>query len=283
MIDSKVKSFIQSALEEDIGEGDYTTLATISENVYGEANLLVKEEGILAGVNVAKEIFQYLDSESKVEIYIKDGTYCDGNKNIALTVYSKIHILLKAERVVLNILQRMSGIATLTNKFVKAVEGTKAKILDTRKTTPGFRYFEKLAVKIGGGYNHRMGLYDQILIKDNHIDFAGGIDEALIKTKAFIEKNNLKIPVEIEARSIQDIQKILKYDFVETILLDNFTVEQTKEAVKIIAGRKKIESSGGITLSNVKDYALCGVDYISVGALTHHVSSLDLSLKAKLK
>jgi nicotinate-nucleotide pyrophosphorylase (carboxylating) len=278
-----IRNFIQKALEEDVGEGDFTTLATIPENVFGEANLYVKEKGILAGVSIAKEIFQFIDPKSVVEIYIPDGTYCDGNNNVAFKVFSNIRILLKVERLVLNILQRMSGIATITNQYVKAVEETKAKILDTRKTTPGFRYFEKLAVKIGGGCNHRMGLYDQILIKDNHIDFAGGIDEALKRTKNYLEKHSLKLPVECEARNIDDVIKILKYDFVETILLDNFTIEQTKEAVKLISNQKKIESSGGINLSNVRDYALCGVDYISIGSLTHHVRSLDLSLKAKLK
>ncbi|MCX7863322.1 MAG: carboxylating nicotinate-nucleotide diphosphorylase [Bacteroidales bacterium] len=280
MIDKGIKEWVERYIEEDVGAGDVTTLATIPNNIHGEAKLWVKEQGILAGVAIAKQIFEWYDTESKVEIFLHDGTICDGNKNLVFSVKSNVHTLLKLERLILNIMQRMSGIATTTHKFVKAVEGTKAIILDTRKTTPGFRYFEKMAVRIGGGQNHRFGLFDQILIKDNHIDFAGGIDNALIQTQKYIEKNNLQIPIEVEARTLSDIEKILQYPFVTIILLDNFSLSETQQAVKLIDGKVKVESSGGINIHNVRDYALCGVDYISIGALTHHVSSLDLSLKA---
>lgn len=282
MNDEFLIDWIRRVVEEDVGAGDQTTLATVPDNIYGNANLYVKEKGVLAGVNIAKKIFELYDNNAIVEVFIPDGTYCEGEKKVVFRVYANIHILLKLERLVLNIMQRMSGIATTTRQFVKAVEGTKAQILDTRKTTPGFRYFEKMAVRIGGGQNHRFGLFDQILIKDNHIDFAGGIDEALMRTREYIKANQLTIPVEVEARSLDDIEKILAYDFVNIILLDNFTIDKTKEAVKLINGRVKTESSGGITLSNVREYALCGVDYISVGALTHHINSLDLSLKASI-
>jgi len=282
MIDTKIKSFLEKAFEEDVGTGDFTTLAIVPPNKKIEANLLVKEKCIIAGVSIAKDIFEWLDSEANVEIFIKDGTFCDGNKNIALKVFANAVVVLKAERLVLNILQRMSGIATKTHRYVEAIKGTNAKILDTRKTTPGFRYFEKLAVKIGGGYNHRFGLFDQILIKDNHIDIAGGIDEALKKTYSYIKENSLNIPVEIEARNLNDVEKILKYDFVESILLDNFSIEETRKAVEIVNKRKKLESSGGINLTNIRDYALCGVDFISVGDLTHHIESIDMSLKIKV-
>lgn len=276
-------NFIDKALEEDLGEGDHTTLAIIPKDVVGKANLYVKEEGILAGIEIAKNIFIHYDPNAKINIYLKDGQYCKGNYEIAFDIETTIHNLLKLERLVLNILQRMSGIATETHKYVKAVEGTKAKILDTRKTTPGFRFFEKEAVRIGGGLNHRFGLFDMILIKDNHIDFAGGIENALRKTLDYLKQNNLNIPVEIEARSIEDVQKILKIGGAQRILLDNFNIEQTRKAVDICKSSIELESSGGITLSNVRDYALCGVDYISIGALTHHIKSLDLSLKATLK
>lgn len=282
MNDEFLIDWIKRVVEEDVGAGDHTTLATVPSDIYGNANLYVKERGVLAGVAIAKTIFECYDKNAVVEVFLPDGTYCEGDKKVVLRVNANIHILLKLERLVLNIMQRMSGIATTTRQFVKAVEGTKAQILDTRKTTPGFRYFEKMAVRIGGGQNHRFGLFDQILIKDNHIDFAGGIDEALMRTREYIKANQLTIPVEVEARSLDDIEKILAYDFVNVILLDNFTIEKTKEAVKLINGRVKTESSGGINLSNVREYALCGVDYISVGALTHHVNSLDLSLKASI-
>ncbi len=282
MIDFSLTDWVDRVLAEDVGKGDFTTLAIIPDNISGEATLLVKEAGIIAGVEIAQHIFKHLDPQAQILTYINDGTYCDGNKNKVFSVTANIHVLLKAERLVLNIMQRMSGIATTTHQYVKAVEGTKAKILDTRKTTPGFRYFEKLAVKIGGGINHRMGLYDQILIKDNHVDFAGGIDKAIERAIDYCKKHHLSIPIEAEARSIDDVQKILRYNEVDIIMLDNFSVEQTQQAVNLINGIKKIESSGGITLANVREYALCGVDYISIGALTHHVKSLDLSLKATI-
>ncbi len=282
MNDEFLVDWIKRVVEEDVGTGDHTTLATVPNDIYGYANLYVKEKGVLAGVAIAKTIFELFDKNAVVDVFLHDGTFCEGDKKVVLRVYTNIHILLKLERLVLNIMQRMSGIATTTQQFVKAVEGTKAQILDTRKTTPGFRYFEKMAVRIGGGQNHRFGLFDQILIKDNHIDFAGGIDNALSRTYNYLKKKQLSIPVEVEARSLDDIEKILAYDFVDIILLDNFSIQQTHEAVKRINGRVKIESSGGINLKNVRDYALCGVDYISVGALTHHVNSLDLSLKASI-
>ncbi|MGQ9847343.1 MAG: carboxylating nicotinate-nucleotide diphosphorylase [Bacteroidales bacterium] len=282
MINNHIKAFIDNALAEDVGSGDYTSLAIIPENLKGKAILYVKEECILAGVEIAKTIFHYLDNNSIFKTYINDGTYCSGNKEIAFEVELPVQILLKAERLVLNIMQRMSGIATNTHHYVKAVEGTKAKILDTRKTTPGFRFFEKEAVRIGGGQNHRFGLYDMILIKDNHIDFAGGIKPAIEKVVSFLQQQNIQIPIEIEARTLEDVKEIISIGHVQRILLDNFSIEDTSKAVNLIQNQFEVESSGGITIENVRQYALCGVDYISIGALTHHVKSIDLSLKAKL-
>lgn len=281
MIENHIKAFVDNALKEDVGSGDYTSLAIIPESVRGKAILYVKEECILAGVEIAKTIFHYLDNNCFFKTFINDSTYCTGKKEIAFEVELPVQTLLKAERLILNIMQRMSGIATNTHRYVKAVEGTKAKILDTRKTTPGFRFFEKEAVRIGGGQNHRFGLYDMIMIKDNHIDFAGGIKPAIEKTKAYLLQKNLQIPIEVEARSLDDVKEILNIGNIQRILLDNFTIENTIKAVKLIQNQFEVESSGNITIDNVRQYALCGVDFISIGALTHHVKSIDLSLKAK--
>ncbi len=277
--DKWLVDFINRAFEEDVRDGDHTSLACIPEGTQGKANLLIKENGILAGIDVALKVFEVCDPELKVEKFLQDGSEIKKG-DIALSVSGNVHFILKAERLVLNIMQRMSGIATETNRYVKAVEGTKTKILDTRKTTPTIRYLEKLAVRIGGGYNHRMGLYDMIMIKDNHIDYAGGIKQAIEKTNKYLEANNLNLKIEIEARNLDEVKEILETGGVHRIMLDNFTTAQTVEAVKLINVKYETESSGGITLKNIRDYALCGVDFISVGALTHHINSLDMSLKA---
>ena len=240
---------------------------------------LCKENGILAGVDIAKQVFYEIDKNIKIECFIKDGTSIKYG-DIAFKVTGKVQSILKAERLVLNIMQRMSGIATQTHKYVKELADTNCKILDTRKTTPNFRYLEKLAVKIGGGENHRMGLYDMIMIKDNHIDFAGGIENAIERTNKYLKKNNKNLKIEIEARSLTDVQIIVNTGNIHRIMLDNFTPEQTKDALKIINKKFETESSGGITLENIRAYSKTGVDYISVGALTHQIESLDLSLKA---
>ncbi len=279
MINQEWKEFISRSLLEDVGSGDHTTLAIIPPLLKGKAQLFVKEAGIIAGIDRAREIFSFLDAKSNVQILINDGEFCDGKRNVAFVVEGNARILLQTERLVLNIMQRMSGIATTTHQYVKAVEGTKAKILDTRKTTPGFRSFEKEAVRIGGGFNHRFGLYDMILIKDNHIDYAGSIETALTRVWRYLEDHHLQIPIEIEARSINDVKTILILGNVQRIMLDNFSLADTHKAVELVEHGVELESSGGIQLSNVRDYALCGVDYISVGAITHHVKSLDLSLK----
>jgi nicotinate-nucleotide pyrophosphorylase (carboxylating) len=277
--DAYIDTFIDFALFEDIGDGDHTSLATIPANAVGKAKLLVKESGILAGCTVAEKIFQKIDPSVGIEFFIKDGTaVCAGD--VAFIVRGKVLALLQAERLVLNVMQRMSGIATQTSIYVKQLEGLKTKILDTRKTTPGMRLLDKLAVKLGGGENHRIGLFDMILIKDNHIDFAGGIEQAIRNTHDYLNKNNKSIKIEIEARSLNDVKKILEIGGIHRIMLDNFSIEQTLAAVEIINYRFETESSGGITLENLRNYAKCGVDYISVGALTHQIKSLDLSLKA---
>ncbi len=274
-----LKSFIKNAINEDIGDGDHTSLACISANKIGKAKLLIKENGIIAGIKIAKFIFNEFDKGFKFEIFKNDGDICKPGE-IAFIIEGKSIVILQAERLVLNVMQRMSGIATQTNLYVKELSGLKTKILDTRKTTPGFRYFEKEAVKIGGGLNHRFGLFDMILIKDNHVDFAGGISNAIKRVNTYLTNNNKQLKIEIEARNISDVQEIIKIGKVNRIMLDNFSIENTKIAVEIINGKFETESSGGITINNIRKYAECGVDYISVGALTHHVKSLDLSLKA---
>jgi nicotinate-nucleotide pyrophosphorylase (carboxylating) len=279
MDNSYLNSFIKNALEEDVGDGDHTSMACIPKSSEGKMQLLVKEEGILAGVNIAEKVFMEVDPGLNITTFFKDGSRIKPG-DIVFIIKGRTLSLLQAERLVLNIMQRMSGIATITSKYVKKLEGLKTKILDTRKTTPGMRLLEKEAVKIGGGVNHRIGLFDMILIKDNHIDFAGGIGKAISSVKDYLEKKRKKLKVEIEARSLPDVKEILQAGNVHRIMLDNFTIEQTKEAVNIIGGRYETESSGNITLSNVRDYGNCGVDYISIGALTHKIQSLDLSLKA---
>ncbi len=270
---------IENGIREDIGPGDYSSLACIPNSAKGKAKLLVKDTGIIAGVAFAKMIFQNVDSDLKVEIFINDGTdvhYGD----IVFHVSGSSQSILKAERLVLNSMQRMSAIATKTNNFVKLLEGTNTKILDTRKTTPGFRAAEKWAVKIGGGENHRFALYDMIMLKDNHNDFAGGITNAITKTKAYLAENNLDLKIIVEARNLEEIKEILQNNGVYRILIDNFNFEDTKEAVRLIGSKCLTESSGNINEKTIREYAECGVNYISSGALTHSVYNMDLSLKA---
>ena len=264
---------------EDLGEGDHTTFSTIPSDANGSASLLVKETGILAGVTVARRIFQHFDPDIKFIALMEDGSPISPG-DMVFRVNGKIHTLLQCERLILNVMQRMSGIATSTNAYVRLIDGTGARILDTRKTTPGFRFLEKEAVRLGGGVNHRFGLFDMIMIKDNHIDFAGGIEQAIHASRAYMKLKNLDLAMVVEARSLEDVKTILIVGGVKRILLDNFSVEQTREAVRLIDHQVETESSGGITLDTIRSYAECGVDYISVGALTHQISSLDLSLKA---
>ena len=272
-------AFIKNALHEDIREGDHTSNSTVPENAQGKARLLVKDNGIVAGVELAELIFKTVDPNLKVEVLIKDGEPIAYGQ-IVLYVEGNDRSILTAERLVLNCMQRMSGIATVTNEIVKILEGTKCKVLDTRKTTPGFRLLEKWAVKIGGGVNHRFGLFDMILIKDNHVDYAGGIKNALFAAQKYLKDKNLVLPIEIEVRNLNELQEVLEVGGVVRIMLDNFDYEKTKEAIKIIDGRFPVESSGNINPQTVRAYAECGVDYVSMGYLTHSVKSLDLSLKA---
>ena len=264
---------------EDIGVGDHTTFSTIPFDAAGSAVLLVKEEGVLAGLHVAQKIFQRFDEEIQFVPLISDGSPISPGDE-AFRVTGRVHTILQCERLILNVMQRMSGIATTTNKYVKLLEGTGTKILDTRKTTPGMRFLEKEAVRLGGGVNHRFGLFDMILIKDNHIDFAGSIGQAIAGTKKYLEQKQLNLDIVVETRSLDDIEVVLFMGGVSRILLDNFSVELTRKAVELIDHRVETESSGGITWETIRSYAECGVDYISVGALTHHIDSLDLSLKA---
>lgn len=272
-------SFVQQALAEDVGDGDHTSLATIPTGLQGEAKLLIKDDGILAGIEVAKVIFFEIDPKLTLEILIEDGTEVHFG-DIAFYVRGSIHSILIAERLVLNTMQRMSGIATKTSHIVKLLVDTNTKVLDTRKTTPGMRYLEKEAVKIGGGVNHRVGLYDMILIKDNHVDYAGGITNAIKAAQTYIQEKKLNIPIEIEVRNIIELNEVLEIGGIDRILLDNFTFEKLKEAVIIIDKRFITEASGGIVEENVLQFAQTGVNYVSMGALTHSVNSLDMSLKA---
>jgi len=274
-----IKNLIELAFAEDIGDGDHTTLCSIPATEEGSSRLLIKEEGILAGVEIAKEVFHKFDPNLKVEVFIEDGTNVKPGE-VAFIVSGKVRSLLQTERLVLNIMQRMSGIATITSKYVKLLEGTKAKVLDTRKTTPGMRMLEKQAVKTGGGVNHRIGLFDMILLKDNHVDFAGGIENAIMRAKQYLKEKNKDLKIEIEVRNFEELNETLRVGGVDRIMLDNFTVDDTRRAVEIVNGRVELESSGGITFDTIRDYAVTGVDYISVGALTHSVKSLDMSLKA---
>ena len=275
------REFIAAALQEDVGYGDYSTLASIPADTQGKASLKIKENGILAGINLAQEIFHFLEPEATFTIYKKDGDAVSKGE-IAFEVSANVHTILKAERLALNCMQRMSGIATLTRKYVDAIKGYKAKILDTRKTTPLFRNYEKEAVRIGNGVNHRMGLYDMVMLKDNHIDFCGGIEKAIAKTNEYLKANKLDLKIEVETRSLDDVRRVLAVGGVQRIMLDNFTPAQIEEAVALIDGRYETEASGGITLNNVVSYAQTGVDFISVGAIIHHAVSMDLSLKANI-
>ncbi len=267
------------AFKEDVREGDHTALATIPAGHKGKMQLLVKEDGIIAGITAAVEILRIIDKSIVVKVLMKDGRKVKKG-DIVFTLEGNTQTLLTAERLILNVMQRMSGIATKTKYLQSLCKGTKAKVIDTRKTTPGFRFFEKWAVVIGGGANHRYGLFDMILIKDNHIDFAGGIVQAINAANSYINNKKLQLNIEVETRSLNDVKKVLKRGGIQRIMLDNYTPAQTKEAVKLIKRRFEVESSGGITEKNIADYAKCGVDFISVGSLTHHVKSLDLSLKA---
>ena len=274
-----LREFIRKSIEEDLGDGDHSSLSCIPPEATGKAKLLIKEDGVLAGVRIASEVFNAIDKDLKFEILIEDGKRIHIG-DIAFYVSGSQQSILKSERLVLNIMQRMSGIATSTEQYVSRVAGTKARILDTRKTTPGLRFLEKEAVRIGGGLNHRMGLFDMIMLKDNHIDYAGGIEKAIKKTLEYLERTGRDLKVEIEARNLDEVTRILATGGVNRIMLDNFNPEDTKTAVRKIAGRYETESSGGITLDTARVYAECGVDFISVGALTHHINSLDMSLKA---
>src|SRR5690554_119889 len=274
-----IDSLVELAFAEDIGDGDHTTLCCIPETEVGSSKLLIKEDGILAGVEVAIGVFNKLDSELKVEVFKNDGEYVKQG-DVAFIVEGKVQSILQAERLVLNIMQRMSGIATITNSYMKLLEGTSAKVLDTRKTTPGMRILEKQAVKIGGGENHRIGLFDMILLKDNHIDFAGGIENAIRGAQRYLKEKNRKLKIEIEVRTLSELKEVIRIGGVDRIMLDNFTPEKTLEAVKIVDQQVELESSGGITRETIRAYAETGVNFISVGALTHSVRCLDMSLKA---
>ena len=275
----ELQLIIKNGIREDIGEGDHSSLACIPADAMGQAKLLVKEKGVIAGIEFAKMIFAEVDKDLKVETFINDGDKVKLG-DIAFFVTGKSQSILKAERLVLNAMQRMSAIATKTRKFAKALKGTKTKVLDTRKTTPGIRAIEKWAVKIGGGENHRFALYDMIMLKDNHIDFAGGVDMAIEKTQSYLKENNLDLKIIVEARSMEEIEKIIKHNGIHRILIDNFNYENTVKAVTLIGDICQTESSGNITLQTARAYADCGVDYLSSGALTHSVKNLDLSLKA---
>jgi nicotinate-nucleotide pyrophosphorylase (carboxylating) len=274
-----IRHFVQSALAEDVGDGDHSTLAAIPKDSESRARLLVKQEGLIAGVSLAEEIFRVVDPALSVEILIPDGTRVQ-NGAVAFIVGGPSRSILTSERLVLNCMQRMSAIATKAAHYQKLVEGTKAKILDTRKTTPNFRLPEKWAVLIGGGHNHRIGLFDMIMLKDNHIDMAGGIEQAIIRTKDYLRSQNKNLRIEIETRNLGEVEEVLRVGGVDIIMLDNMSPEMMKEAVNLIGGRFETEASGGITETTIRAVAETGVDYISVGALTHGVTSMDLSLKA---
>jgi len=275
----EIDLIIANAIREDVGGGDYSSLACIPDDAQGKAKLLVKEDGIIAGIDFARQVFEYVDMGLKMDIKIKDGEKVSEG-DVCFYVSGNSQSILKSERLVLNAMQRMSAIATKTNQYVKLLEGTNTKILDTRKTTPGIRALEKWAVKLGGGENHRFALYDMVMLKDNHIDFCGGIHKAIKQTKAYLKSNNLYLKIIVEARNLQEIEEILKEDCVYRILIDNFNFEDTKKAIELIGDKCLTESSGGITLDTLRKYAECGVDFISSGALTHSVHNMDLSLKA---
>lgn len=276
--DELIDDLLTLAFAEDVGDGDHTTLSTIPDSAMGKQHLLVKEDGILAGVEMARRVFAKFDPELKMTVFINDGSHVKPG-DIAFVVEGKVRSLLQTERVMLNIMQRMSGVATMTARYQERLAGLKTKVLDTRKTTPGMRLLEKEAVKIGGGMNHRIGLFDMILIKDNHIDFAGGIPPAVVSAKQYLKEKGKNLKIEVEVRNTEEINQALEAG-ADRIMLDNFTPARTAEAVKLINGRAEVESSGGITIDTLRDYAECGVDFISVGALTHSVKGLDMSFKA---
>ena len=278
-MDKLIDDLIKLAFAEDIGDGDHTTLCCIPATEMGKSQLIIKEDGVLAGVEMARRVFKAFDPELKMTVFIEDGAEVKKG-DIAVVVEGKVQSLLQTERLMLNIMQRMSGIATTTRKYVKQLEGTKTHVLDTRKTTPGMRMIEKEAVRIGGGMNHRIGLFDMILLKDNHVDFAGGISKAINRAHEYLKEKGKNLKIEIEVRNFDELEEALQTGGVDRIMLDNFTPENTREAVRRVAGRVELESSGGITFDTLRDYAECGVDYISVGALTHSVKSLDMSFKA---
>lgn len=277
--DSILEQFITTAFQEDVGDGDHSSLAAIPKEAVSKARLLVKDTGVLAGVDVALKIFQHADPRLKVEVFLQDGSEIEPG-DVALIVEGPSQSILTAERLVLNTMQRMSGIATKTKKLVSLVDGTNARLLDTRKTTPNFRFLEKWAVLIGGGYNHRIGLYDMVMLKDNHIDMAGGIRQAIIRTNDYLRATNRKLKIEIETRNLEEVREVLKVGQIDIIMLDNMDTETMVQAVALIGGKFQTEASGGITEETIRKVAECGVDFISVGALTHSVKSLDLSLKA---
>ena len=274
-----LEDLLNLSFAEDIGDGDHTTLSTIPEDAIGRSRLIIKEDGIVSGVKIAEEVIKKIDKYVKINIFIKDGSEVKKG-DIVFMAEGKIRSLLMAERTLLNIMQRMSGVATMTKKYQDELKGLETKVLDTRKTTPGMRILEKEAVAAGGGKNHRMGLFDMILIKDNHIDFAGGIENAIKRAKDYCQRNNKDLSIEIEARSLEDVKKIMEIGGIDRIMFDNFTPELTAEAVKIVNNKYETESSGGITLENLRKYGETGVDFISVGALTHSVKGLDMSFKA---
>lgn len=277
--DKEIEIIISNAVREDVGEGDHSSLACIPEDARGKAKLLVKDNGIIAGVAFAKMVFNYIDKDLKIETLIEDGQKVK-KKDIVFYVEGSSRSILMAERLVLNAMQRMSAIATKTNEYAEILKGTKTRILDTRKTTPGIRALEKWAVKIGGGENHRFALYDMVMLKDNHIDFAGGVTAAIQKTKKYLQDKKLDLKIIVEARNLTEIEEILQHDGIHRILIDNFNFEQTRKAVQLINNKCQTESSGGITLETVRTYAECGVDFVSSGALTHSIYNMDLSLKA---
>ena len=274
-----IDELIDLAFAEDIGDGDHTTLCCIPDTAMGKSRLLIKEPGILAGVEIARKIFHRFDPDLKMTVYIEDGTAVKPG-DVAFVVEGRVQSLLQTERLMLNVMQRMSGIATMTHRYVKKLEGLHTRILDTRKTTPGMRMLEKEAVKIGGGVNHRIGLFDMILLKDNHVDFAGGIENAISRCHDYLKAKGKDLKIEIEVRNLDELKEVMRVGGVDRIMLDNFSPELTKEAVKIVGGKCEIESSGGITFETIRDYAESGVDFVSVGALTHSVKGLDMSFKA---
>lgn len=274
-----IDELIDLAFAEDIGDGDHTTLCCIPDTAMGKSRLLIKEPGILAGVEIARKIFHRFDPDLKMTVYIEDGTAVKPG-DVAFVVEGRVQSLLQTERLMLNVMQRMSGIATMTHRYVKKLEGLHTRILDTRKTTPGMRMLEKEAVKIGGGVNHRIGLFDMILLKDNHVDFAGGIENAISRCHDYLKSKGKDLKIEIEVRNLDELKEVMRVGGVDRIMLDNFSPELTKEAVKIVGGKYEIESSGGITFDTIRDYAESGVDFVSVGALTHSVKGLDMSFKA---